>query len=282
MKRSAILAPIVALAGLVLAFGTAQAVVINCPGDSIQAALDAGETDLEINGTCVENVTVRSDDVEMYGSGSISGALAVIGAQRFIIQQLTVADSAGVGIELVDGASARIFAVTVENNPYDSGIDVRKGSYAGITDSVIQGNRWGLTVGLGGVVDGWRNTIMNNEDEQVSAYQHGTYRANSETIDRGTGARTAVSLSRNSYVDFRRGTSVTGRSSVELQSHLWIREESTVTGRIVVALQSALDVAESSVVEGNVRARGLSIVRILDDATVTGTVNCFGISICLQ
>lgn len=193
---------------------------------------------------------------------------------------MTVANSPEIGVYIIDGASAEISNVTVENAK-DSGIDVRLGSFARILDSRIEHNIWGLSVNKGGVVDGYRNVIANNAQEQVDLAEHGTYRGTTETIDQGIGTY-ALSVTRNSYLNLRRGSSVTGETSLALQSHIRTRDDTGVRGNIYVDLQSALDVAEQSAIEGDIEARNLSIVRVLGGATVEGTVRCYRTSICLE
>lgn len=206
------------------------------------------------------------------------------GAQRFAIRDVTVANSPTIGIYVIEGALAEISNVTVENGA-DSGIDVRFGSFARVMDSIIRGNVWGLSVGIGGVVDGLRNIFEENNDIQVDIYQHGTYRGTQETIiGEPTGPQPSLALSaaRLGHVDLRRQTRITGDIDASLGSHLRLRGQTQLTGDIRVDSQTTVDVADGSTVSGDIETQNLSIVRVLGDATVDGTVRCYRTSICME
>lgn len=285
MRRRHLVAAVPFLAAVVLVSGTAtvQACTVSA-GDStfgsIMGALGPDRRTLTVEGTCVGDVYVNLDDVTIGGSGIMVGQVTVDGAQRFAIHDVTIANSPAIGIYVIDGSSAEISNVTVEY-ANDSGIDVRFGSFARILDSRIENNVWGLSVNKGGVVDGYRNVMANNREEQVDLAEHGTYRGSAETIDQGLGTY-ALSVTRNSYLNLRQDSRVTGRTSIVMQSHLRTRDHTTVTGDISVDLQSALDLAEETAVEGDIETRNLSIVRVLGDATVDGTVRCYRTSICME
>lgn len=286
MKRQFLLILVSLLVTLMFAPGLATACTVNAGAyPTISNALDVlgSGAGITFSGTCAEDVTVTADDVTITGDtiigSTIEGQLTVDGAQRFVLRDVTVTNSPEIGIFVTDGASAEIQFVTVENAS-DSGIDVRFGSFARILDSVVQNNMWGLSVNKGGVVDGLRNTISDNAEEQVDLSEHGTYRGTTEEIDQGSGTY-AMSVARNSYLNLRSGSTVKGKTGVAIQSHLRLRDDTSVEGDIEVDIQSELDLAGEASVEGDIRAQNLSIVRVLDDAEVNGTVKCVRRSICI-
>jgi|GEM_PF-3077373 len=289
MRQRHLVAALPLLAAVVIVCGPARAdtITIDCddPDPSSTTPIQdklAQYRVLILQGTCdtEPEIVVPFDDVTIGGSGTIVRQVTVDGAQRFTIRDVTIANSPEIGIYVIDGSSAEISNVTVEY-ANDSGIDVRFGSFARILDSRIENNVWGLSVNKGGVVDGYRNVMANNREEQVDLAEHGTYRGSAETIDQGLGTY-ALSVTRNSYLNLRQDSRVTGRTSIVMQSHLRTRDHTTVTGDISVDLQSALDLAEETAVEGDTETRNLSIVRVLDNATVDGTVRCYRTSICME
>ena len=290
--------PLLAAVVLVSEISVAKAQTVDCretagPPNPIELALNGQSQNLLIMGTCVGPVTVAADDVRIYGfavdgEDAIVGQVTVDGAQRFRLQDLRITtgadDEEQIGIYVIGGASAQIWNVVVEDTQ-DSGIDVRFGSFARVMDSTIRGNVWGLSVGIGGVVDGLRNTIEENDDIQVDIYQHGTYRGTRETIiGEPTGPQPSLALSaaRLSHVDLRRQTRIVGDIDASLGSHLRLRGQTQLTGDIRVDSQTTVDVADGSAVEGNIETQNLSIVRVLGDATVDGTVRCYRTSVCME
>jgi len=289
MRSSSLLIPASLLVTLMFAPGLATACSVNGGAyTKISDALDAlgSGANITFSGICNNEpnneVIVAFDDVSILGnpSGTIEAQVTVDGAQRFVLRDVTVTNSPEIGIFVTDGASAEIQFVTVENAP-DSGIDVRFGSFARILDTTIQNNAWGLSVNKGGVVDGYRNTISDNEYEQVDLSEHGTYRGTTEEIDQGSGTY-AMSVARNSYLNLRSGSTVKGKTGVAIQSHLRLRDDTSVEGDIEVDIQSELDLTGEASVEGDIHAQNLSIVRVLDDAEVNGTVKCVRTSICIS
>lgn len=278
---------VLALAGMILAFGPANAFLVDCNvvGQSISAALDLGETDITVNGTCTEEVYVTSDDVTIQGEGGvdgvINGALTVYGAQRFTMRNMAVtASTDGLeGIWVTHGASANFRYITVSGEPDYCAILVFYNSFAEIRNSTLDGNACGLSVGIGSLVSSRDNVIQNSGGAAVEVYQNSTYRARNDTIEASLSGEPTVSVSRNSFLDMRPGY-VTGDIALSHQSQLYVRKNSSVTGDIGVDILSELDM-KNSVVTGNIRATNLSIARIREDATVDGSVSCIGTSICL-
>lgn len=284
MSRSPLTIPVASLALLALSAGAASAdCTVNGSSGTISPLLVEG-AQIEVTGTCEEDLLVNVDDVRIYGGATIDGQITVDGAQRFAITGVTIinnniADDGQIGIFVINGASAAIHGVTVDGTE-DSGIDVRHGAFAQVRDCQIENNVWGLTVGIGGVIDGSGNTIQDNTDAQLEVYQHGTYRGRNDVISAMDG-QLAVSVARLSHADLRSAT-IVGKSDVSLGSYLRLRDEAGVTGDLHVDLQAALDIVGESEVTGNVIGENQSIVRVIDGATVSGTVRCYRTSICIE
>lgn len=88
---------------------TASAVIVNCNfGDSIQDALDAGQTLIQVRGVCSENVSIQNDSTALLGRTSatgedkIMGNLIIPGNKKINVSDLTVNGNTF----LFEGASA--------------------------------------------------------------------------------------------------------------------------------------------------------------------------------
>ena len=116
---------------------------------SIQDALagvdpDPGETlIITVRGTCTEDVTIVSDDITLRGEtpsdGISGGGITVRGAQRVVIDNLTVSGAPNHGVLADSGASVTVSDSTITNNSI-SGIAVRLGATAQINGNTISGN----------------------------------------------------------------------------------------------------------------------------------------------
>lgn len=143
-----------------------SAVPVDCSsvatGGKIQAALDAGATDIFINGVCEEAVSITRNGVSLFpqgvGTHGIEGpndglpALQVVGASNVQVQGLTISEVSGSAdescVELLAGANVTFSAVTV-NNFYEIGIGVILNSSANFTAATITGGAYGLEVVAG-------------------------------------------------------------------------------------------------------------------------------------
>ena len=77
--------------------GADQAVIIICPRDSIQSAIDTADPvdqlNIIIDGTCTEDITVARDRVTFEGStngGELKGTLNIIGARGIRMTNLSI------------------------------------------------------------------------------------------------------------------------------------------------------------------------------------------------
>lgn len=192
MNRFAISAAILILAGTAAAAddddddgsggdpGSPTEINVDCDsGETITDALATGDPGspltITIRGTCVENVSITRDDVTLRGidpsMSRVSGApdpgldgnpIVILGAERTIIENLTVSDGAGVsGI----GATTGFFTVrdcVIENNQR-AGVLVGQGAHGRIGSSVIRDNgQDGVIAFGGGFARVWNSEIRDN------------------------------------------------------------------------------------------------------------------------
>ncbi len=136
------LLPILALALTITSEAEARNINVNCAMKSLQAAVDRanpGDT-LNVSGTCVERITVGTDDVTIDGGGTatiegtgVAGTSSLVGVQALNvrIQNITVQNSPGSGIQVRRGGSAIIEGTTVTDSARH-GILVNQNAYARI------------------------------------------------------------------------------------------------------------------------------------------------------
>jgi Right handed beta helix region len=168
----------------------AMSTTVNCPGNSITGALNAGFDDITVVGTCNEDVEIRQDDVTIQG-GTVTGELTVNGARRVTIQNLTVRGDGTPGkngILAINGAAVTIANVTV-HGVAATGIAVN-GSTTNVDGSTVE-NSGGTGIdfdsGSSGTVTA--STIQNNTDVGVNVGS-----ASAVTLDGNTGRRQQTPL----------------------------------------------------------------------------------------
>lgn len=126
---------------------------VNCPGGSVQGAVDKvkGPATIFIEGTCVEDVVITKDDITLSGNeagaacnraspggtGTINGTITVDGV-RARIEFLTITGSGG-GVDIVNRADVRLVCDDISNNEA-TGVSVVRSSNAVIKDSTLSGN----------------------------------------------------------------------------------------------------------------------------------------------
>lgn len=141
--------------------GAQEPVTVDCDiGDSIQAALDTGATDITVTGACNESVSIFTDDVVLNGSGTASivgdgsSAAIDIAADRIVIADwASVEGGASFGIRVGGSGSATISNVASIKG--SRGVLVTESAFANIVDSSLSNNQTGspgdgLFVQLGG------------------------------------------------------------------------------------------------------------------------------------
>lgn len=180
--------------------------MVNCPGDSIQKAVDRAKrpTKIFIDGMCVEDVVITRDDITLSGNkdgetcnkvdpsasagATIDGTITIDGV-RARIEFLRVTGSS-TGIDITNRADA----VLVGNDVFDNqaaGIQVLRSSNAVLQDNMVWGNGRrafdrpfiffdsGLLVVDASSVRSDGNTYENNQYaaidvERQSAFRNGT------------------------------------------------------------------------------------------------------------
>jgi parallel beta-helix repeat protein len=141
---------------------SAATVTVNCPGETIQAAVDAagpGDT-INVTGTCNENVLLPNDKVKVFLQGG--GTAVIAGADS----SLPVIDIRGKAI-LVQG-------FTIKGGR--DGIEVHRSANAVINSNVIQNMAAGIVVYEVAFTVITNNMIQNNS--QVGVLLHGSASAN--------------------------------------------------------------------------------------------------------
>jgi len=264
--------------------GGDQMVAVNCPGGTIGSALahakPGGVLIVTVTGTCTENVTIARNDVTLQGSGTVEGQITVDGAQRVLINGLTVTGP-GSGIEARGNAAITVSNATIENN--DSvGIDVRQGAFA--------------------LIDG--NVIRFNGQCEVLARDAGHAQLRNSTIEasepKPSSCPALVGVFRNSFIRMVGGNTIAASSGFALliQGVSTVRQDGghdTITGNALVLSLASADLRDvsltgnvqaaenanfqtrNSVITGNITIGSRSLAVFSSPATtVDGTVICQG------
>jgi len=133
----------------------AQTVMVDCPGDRLQAAVDAARPGVTIlvRGVCAENVVIPDEAARItldgQGSATIRGpnpaaATIQVFGRGITIRGFTITGGSA-GVLLFRGGTAIIDRNTIQNtNSY--GIAVAQHSYAVIIGNTIQSNPVGIVV----------------------------------------------------------------------------------------------------------------------------------------
>jgi len=198
VKSTLLAACAVAGLGLPGANALAQAVVVNCPGDSIQAVLNLAPPAIKggtmtINGTCTEDVLVTLDNATFAGGAAavIRGTITIDGARRVVLQNLSVTGS-GNGVVVTGNGTATVRDSIIGRNN-DNGIVVTDGAQADILNNQIVQNGQnasdpdqgeGISVYDGGNAQVVGNSINDNLSFGVDVYNGAVVRLESNTIMR--------------------------------------------------------------------------------------------------
>lgn len=117
-------------------------------GESLQQALDAGAgsakpIEIEVTGTCYEDLRLTRDGVSILGDGSttIHGTLRMFGSRAVVLRELTITGP-GFGILMAD-SRARIFDSHIVDNG-SSGIQASDNSTVRLIRSEVNGNWEGV------------------------------------------------------------------------------------------------------------------------------------------
>ena len=163
---------LILIAAMMPTVAQAVSTTVNCPTDSIAAAVNAGFEEITVVGTCTENVAIQQDDLTIQGGGAggtIIGELSVTGAHRVTIQNLTISGGPGHGIAAVDGAAVAVTNVII-NGVADTGIIATNGSFINVNGTTVQnsGGGTGIAVDMGAQAVIAGSTIRNNSDTGIS------------------------------------------------------------------------------------------------------------------
>src|SRR4030095_8135317 len=134
--------------------------VVNCDrGENIAEVLakaEPGDT-IRVTGTCVEEVSIKTDRITLDGQGTATldggggpasefdGVVTIDGASGVTIQGFTVQNGPGEGILGTHGAAFSVRNTTVQDNG-SAGVAVAEGSTAELTDCSLLRNAGGIDV----------------------------------------------------------------------------------------------------------------------------------------
>ena len=283
MRKDFLLAPVLALTGLIFTVNSAEAIVVDCTSTTVAAALasNPGVTEFTVDGSCTETETiiVTVDDFTLSGDGddSVTGCIKIDGAQRAKIENLTVTGCSGdTGIRFYNAATGYLSSVVSSNHLY-SGIELRYDSFAEIRNSQFLNNgECGIILLRGAVGHGINNIITDYAYAGLCPIQHSTYTSEGATISDATSAP-AVDLGGNSYLDLR-GVDADGDVNVYQQSQLRVRRlgstQSSIVGDIEVNALSLLNILDASEIIGDIVVSDISILRAAKTASVDGKIRC--------
>jgi hypothetical protein len=118
-------------------------------GDSISTALEQRnyneKLQIEISGTCIEDVLIKDDDVMLIKNPSadtppkVIGTITIDSAHRVEIKEMDVSSDTGAGFVVKNGSSASFESVSSEFNATD-GMQVIDNSVAEISNSELSNN----------------------------------------------------------------------------------------------------------------------------------------------
>jgi hypothetical protein len=195
------------LGGLALAAATvampeaaaALSTTVNCPGDSIAGAIEAGFDAITLNGTCTENVVIRRDDITIQGDGNdtVVGQLWVEGARRVTIQNLTITGGPENGIMAINGAIVTAANLLIENVPH-VGVNLGRNASVVVENVTIRGANFGVSVGDSGSVIVTGSLIEQIALNGVDVFNGGVANLNQVTVRNAT---TGVAAYGNAYVE---------------------------------------------------------------------------------
>jgi parallel beta-helix repeat protein len=213
MKR--VLNPgLAALVGCLMLYGLpseAATVSVNCPGQSLQATVDAAEPGdvIQVSGTCNENILITNEKQRISIQGAAGGevhgpsnSLPTINVRGkgILIQGLDITGGRS-GIHVNRGSNAVIDDNEINSN--ESGIRVDQESFAVIINNNINGNTFGILVDESSTV-----RVGYNLDTDTSA---------SPNVVTGNGTGIRIQGSSNAKIAGNRFSSNTGSGVVVLE-----------------------------------------------------------------
>ena len=293
----------------------AVSIEVDCGiGDSIQDEVDAARpgatTTIILASDCSEHVVIAKDDIVISGdpnfggaqggSSTLTGAITITGADRVVIDKLTVVDnqvgSFPVGITVTAGSSA-VITDTVVSGHVAQGADAGAGAGAGIfvtrnayatLENVSVTNPVGGSSALvltdGGTVRGRNSSFLSHDGLNFDGAAIGLFRASSMRLD-GTstvtnsnnsvnpGEALAINVADTSNFRLQSGSNtVDGNVLIEGNSGADFRGVS-FTGEIDVEGNSNVTFSQSAALTGNIDVLGASLVQAWS-LSVTGAISC--------
>ena len=132
-----------------------QTIAVNCPGQSLQAAVNTAQPGdiINVTGTCNENITILEDKTRLTLdgqnvatiNGSVNANTVAIQGKGILIQNFTI-NGGSYGVLERRTASA-IINHNIIQNATQWGISMSMGSFAIITNNTIQNNANGIYIG---------------------------------------------------------------------------------------------------------------------------------------
>ena len=175
-------------------------VTVHCGGGQTvgaalaQGASRSGQLTITIEGTCIESVTIRRDDVTLVGASPTDGLqapdatsnpLQVTSAQRVTLSGLHLqGGSQNSGLIVRHGAAVSAFNLSVVGASWGIGVD---GAVFECGECTVEGNLIGVGVNLGSRVSLWHSTVRNNGHHGVFA-NGGSVLLNNTTVEGNAGA----------------------------------------------------------------------------------------------
>ena len=146
-------------------------VTVDCDaGQSVQAALDKASLSvpltLTVVGTCEEDVTIRRDDVGIYGNdnATVNGTFWLFGSQRIVIGNITVS-GLGYGVHAIGSEVTLNKASIVQNEGWAAVVASQNSSLTTHDSSVSDNHGSGVFVGHSSSLVASTNTVINNNAE---------------------------------------------------------------------------------------------------------------------
>lgn len=290
-------------------------VTVDCvAGDTIQAEVDAARpgstTTITLANDCTEDVVIAKDDIVIYGDPSNSGAqggtstltgsITITGADRVVVDNLTVSDNTTggfpVGITVTAGSSATITdsvvsghvaAGAMAGDGAGAGILVTRNAYVTIDNISVTnpvGGSGALQLTDGASVRASNSDFTSNDGVAFDGAAIGLYRSanmrlngNSTVTNTVNSADPTAALAINvaDTSDFRMqsGTNVVdGNVLIEGNSASDFRGVA-FTGEIEVGSNSNITFASSATITGNIDLVGGSQAQAWS-LSVTGAISC--------
>lgn len=267
-------------------------VSVACPGESITNALAEATPGtplvITLQGTCNENVVITSNDITLQGEtpsdGISGGGITIDGAQRVVIDNVTVDNAPRDGIVATNGAAVTISNATIENSTRN-GVTVLLGATAQINGNTLSGNgAYAVIVDEAGSARLRNNTITTTYiPGAIGVYRNASLRLfGGNTVTNTSGAGNAIAIEAFHVSNVRQGDigdrgpdvltanrviSVGNLSTVDLRAF-------EADGNVVIFLQSNLRM-RNGVYNGDVSATGAFSVAE-KRTSVTGINTCTG------